>query len=257
MNNALNNLVAIVKGIISENNDLYFPIFDDPFYILNTEDKEKRMIGRALSILLSFERNSSKKILIVGNRDISEIEEGLSNIREYLKDKGFDPDLLSDNIEMADVSDTTAFIEKTKDNDYSLVILENAEEYDDVDPDTSEKLKAIRGLRIDRALITAVEDFDPGYEDQEEEESEPGTVQYVRGKYKSCGGDVFYNPAYSDYKGVLNAVMDALGLKPDDAFRKTLRDDDMTIFMTGNHMFLFQESRTFFTTADELRLTHP
>ncbi len=234
MNTMINNTIETVKAIISENRDIYFPIFDDSYFIVNTDDQEKRMIFRAVAMLLSYERDRNGKILMIGNKDVSTIEEGLSGIREYLKGKGFDPELISSNIQISDISDINTFREETKNEKYSLIILENAEAYEvDDDVDISERLKAISSLHADRALITAKEDYDPGYEDPEDKDPD----QIERGKYEGCGGDVFYNPGYTEYKGVLNAVMDALLLKPDDTFRKTLMDDDQYIRLTGSHMF--------------------
>ncbi len=252
MNTIINKTTEYVNAIMREHADLYFPIFDDPYFILNAEDKEIRMIGRALAILHSYERDPSGQILVIGNKNVSEIEESLSEIREFLKDKGFDPELLFSNIKVADVSDAAVFREETKNKDYSLIILENAERYNREEPDTSEKLRAISGLRADRALITAGEDYDPGYEDPEEKE--PGQAE--RGKYEGCGGEIFYNTSYSDYKGLLNAVMDVLGLKPDDAFRKALKNDDVTISMMGDHLFLLNQNGDHNGLLDNLSYTY-
>ena len=253
MDTTISNTIGTIRSIVSENRDLYFPVFDDPLFILNTENEEKRMMARSLAILMSIERDQDGKILIIGNGDISGIEENLSKTNDYLRSRGFDPDTISSNIQISDISDVIAFEEETKGKEYSLIILENAEKYEEEDDaHNPEMLEAIRNLHTYRALLTAKEDYDPGYEYPENRK--PG--QCERGKYTKCGGDAFFNPTYSDYKWVLNAVMDALGLKEDNIFRKSLMDDDMAIYITGNHLFLIEHNKDTGKLYDNLSDTY-
>lgn len=227
-----------IKRIIFENNDLYFPYFDDHFYILNTENKEKRISGMTLAVLLSYERDPSGSILFIRNGSSEQGAPDHYKIKIYLNSIGFDPLQLTSDITEVDLSDIDSFKKKTEGKNYSLIIVEDIDSYKD--GDDAGKFEAVAALHAKRVLMTAGPDFDPGLEEDDGFDDYDSSKYEIlkRGKYKdSICGEVYYNNRYTKYKGIINAVMDVLGLEKDDPFRKTLLDDDSAIYMTGDQLF--------------------
>ena len=220
----------IIRNIIADNPDFYYAYFDDPFFIMNAEDDNKRTAAMALSVLMSLEREPDGSIMLVTNDNREKGLQRLSDIEKELIVRGFDKGHKDTDFFLTDMADMDDFDNRTRDRLFSLVIIEDADSYGTgYEAENSRKINAIRGLRTDRILVTANEDYDPGYE--EPEDKVPGQME--RGKH----GDVLYNPAYSEYNGFILALMDALGLEEDDVFRNSLKDSEYGIYCTANQLF--------------------